>query len=86
MKGTFFKYNLWFGLRRGAVSEDERVSQCVQAFTSHLNALNKEAGNQARGIESCGVSAILGHVHYERVADHGPKRGIVTLKHPLVTK
>uniref|UniRef100_A0A914BV47 Glycogen debranching enzyme n=1 Tax=Acrobeloides nanus TaxID=290746 RepID=A0A914BV47_9BILA len=71
--------------RPGAASEEDRVQQCTQSFANHLSALNKEAANQAWGHENCGINAILGHVHYERVADHGPKRGDVTLKHPLVT-
>lgn len=73
-------------LRAGTTSEDERIQQCVQAFANHLNALNKEAASRADEIVNCGIDAILGHVHYERVADHGPKRGAITLSHPLVTK
>uniref|UniRef100_A0A0N4ZYY6 Glycogen debranching enzyme n=1 Tax=Parastrongyloides trichosuri TaxID=131310 RepID=A0A0N4ZYY6_PARTI len=31
------------------------------------------------------INAIMGHITYERVADHGPKLGLVTDNHPLVT-
>ena len=30
-----------------------------------------------------GLNAMIGHITYERVADHGPKKGAVTEKEPL---
>ncbi|KAH7710427.1 glycogen debranching enzyme [Aphelenchoides avenae] len=68
-----------------APSEDERIERCANAFRQHLETLNQEAGNVAFDHVFAAVNAIMGHVHYERVAGHGPRRGLVTDEAPLVT-
>ncbi|KAK0420621.1 hypothetical protein QR680_014798 [Steinernema hermaphroditum] len=71
--------------RDGAWSEDDRVNKCVSAFRGHLQYLNGEAGKKAWEHCSAGINAIIGHVTYERVAAHGPRRQKLTDTYPLVT-
>ncbi|TKR64493.1 hypothetical protein L596_025014 [Steinernema carpocapsae] len=71
--------------REGSWSEDDRVNKCVFAFRSHLQYLNGEAGKKAWEHCLAGIDAIIGHVTYERVAAHGPRREKLTKTYPLVT-
>ncbi|KAL6734396.1 hypothetical protein Aduo_004940 [Ancylostoma duodenale] len=71
--------------RDDASSEEDRVAKCTDAFRGHLNYLNEEGGKAAWEIVMAGLRAVMGHITYQRVADHGPKYGAVTEKNPLTT-
>ncbi|EYB99073.1 hypothetical protein Y032_0125g1273 [Ancylostoma ceylanicum] len=71
--------------RGDASSEEDRVAKCTEAFRGHLNYLNEEAGKAAWEIVMAGLRAVMGHITYERIADHGPKYGAVTERRPLTT-
>ncbi|KAK5982124.1 hypothetical protein GCK32_003796 [Trichostrongylus colubriformis] len=71
--------------RDDATSEEDRIAKCASAFRDHLHFLNGEAGKEAWEILMAGLRAVMGHICYERLADHGPKHGAVTPKHPLTT-
>nr|CDJ90340.1 Amylo-alpha-1 domain containing protein [Haemonchus contortus] len=71
--------------RDDATSEDDRLQKCSSAFRDHLHYLNGEAGKEAWEIVMSGLRAMMGHIHYQRLADDGPKLGAVTPKNPLTT-
>ncbi|RCN31732.1 putative glycogen debranching enzyme [Ancylostoma caninum] len=77
-----------FNRPRGDVSsEEDRVAKCTEAFRGHLCYLNEEgkSGKAAWEIVMAGLQAVMGHITYQRIADHGPKYGAVTEKNPLTT-
>ncbi|KAK6735058.1 hypothetical protein RB195_018326 [Necator americanus] len=71
--------------RDDASSDDDRVKKCADSFRNHLEYLNEEAGKAAWEIVMAGLRAVMGHITYQRTADHGPKFRAVTERHPLTT-
>ncbi|WKX94508.1 hypothetical protein Q1695_011636 [Nippostrongylus brasiliensis] len=71
--------------RDDAHSDEDRIAKCSASFREHLNHLNMEGGKVAWEILMAGLRAVMGHITYQRTADHGPKFGAVTPRHPLTT-
>uniref|UniRef100_A0A8L8K969 Amylo-alpha-1,6-glucosidase n=1 Tax=Heligmosomoides polygyrus TaxID=6339 RepID=A0A8L8K969_HELPZ len=63
--------------------------RCEMLFFAFLQATIRRvlfsAGKEAWEILMTGLRAIMGHITYQRIADHGPKFGAVTPRHPLTT-
>lgn len=75
-----------FNRQRGdAGSEEERVQKVVESFEKALHDKNMDAARQSWEVILAGLRAVMGHVSYERIADHGPKRGLVSPDSPLTT-
>ncbi|CAD6192035.1 unnamed protein product [Caenorhabditis auriculariae] len=71
--------------REGSWSEEHRREQCVNLFREHVEYLNGKAGADSWEIIMSGLNSVMGHIRYERTADHGPKRGRVDPENPLTT-
>ncbi|CAI5441641.1 unnamed protein product [Caenorhabditis angaria] len=71
--------------RGDASNENERIQKCVASFGEHLEKLNMKAGEESWNIILGGLNAVMGHISYERIADHGPKKGLVSPDSPLTT-
>ncbi|CAI4224223.1 unnamed protein product [Auanema sp. JU1783] len=69
----------------GCSSEEERIEICSSNFKNHLLHLNEEARKYAAEAVNEGLNAVMGHITYERCADHGPHKGRVCEKEPLTT-
>uniref|UniRef100_A0A914HEY4 4-alpha-glucanotransferase n=1 Tax=Globodera rostochiensis TaxID=31243 RepID=A0A914HEY4_GLORO len=61
------------------------ADESICRFVAHLNRINGDARRTVDGHIATAIDAIIGHVHYERVAENGPRKGAVTLNQPLVT-
>uniref|UniRef100_A0A1I7XD66 Glycogen debranching enzyme n=1 Tax=Heterorhabditis bacteriophora TaxID=37862 RepID=A0A1I7XD66_HETBA len=72
-------------VRNDTLCEDDRLLKCSASFRQHLEKLNIEGEKRAWDILLGGLSAVMGHIEYERVAPHGPKKGAVTVDEPLTT-
>ncbi|KAB5550573.1 hypothetical protein PHYPO_G00055230 [Pangasianodon hypophthalmus] len=62
------------------------IEDCCNWFRKKLEELNGEQYQEISYHQEQAVSCSIGTVSYERLADHGPKLGPVTRKHPLVTR
>lgn len=51
-----------------------------------MSFVTLSGGKAAWEIVMAGLRAVMGHITYERIADHGPKYGAVTEKRPLTTE
>ncbi|KAI6226176.1 Glycogen debrancher [Aphelenchoides fujianensis] len=71
-----------FGSTRG---RQERGRERPTAFRNHLHVLNQRKFEESMDILHSIVNATLGHVHYERVAPHGPRVPLIDAEHPLTT-
>ena len=60
-------------------------AECITQFNNHLNYLNEQTKHTIDGHVSSAIGAIMGHISYERVALHGPRKGAVTEESPLIT-
>uniref|UniRef100_A0A1I7U7N9 Glycogen debranching enzyme n=1 Tax=Caenorhabditis tropicalis TaxID=1561998 RepID=A0A1I7U7N9_9PELO len=75
-----------FNRHRGdAGTEEERVSRCVQSFHDALHQKNLDAAREAWEVILSGLRAVMGGITYERIADNGPKKGLVSEENPLTT-
>lgn len=61
------------------------AEEAIQHFRDHLDQLNAESLCTVNEHIAVAINAIIGHVLYERVAEHGRKLGKVVARHPLVT-
>ncbi|KAL3124734.1 hypothetical protein niasHT_001571 [Heterodera trifolii] len=66
-------------------TKDADIGESIGQFVAHLNRLNEDARRTVEGHILKAIEAIIGHVHYERVAANGPRKEAVTLSEPLVT-
>ncbi|MCJ8740307.1 hypothetical protein PDJAM_G00057350 [Pangasius djambal] len=62
------------------------IEDCCNWFRKRLEELNAEQYREINYHQEQAVNCSIGTVSYERLADHGPKLGPVTRKHPLVTR
>ncbi|KAL7074694.1 hypothetical protein ACQ4LE_006062 [Meloidogyne hapla] len=68
-----------------ALNKSSDLSECINLFNSHLINLNEQIKQTIDGHISSAIRAIIGHISYERVASHGPKKGLVNDSNPLLT-
>jgi len=61
------------------------LSESINLFNAHLIYLNEQVKQTIDGHISAAIGAIMGHISYERVASHGPKKGLITDSSPLLT-
>ncbi|XP_051556352.1 glycogen debranching enzyme-like isoform X3 [Myxocyprinus asiaticus] len=62
------------------------IEDCCNWLKKRLEELNSEQYREIQLHQEQAANCINGSVTYERLADHGPKLGPVTRKHPLVTR
>ncbi|XP_051552871.1 glycogen debranching enzyme-like isoform X1 [Myxocyprinus asiaticus] len=62
------------------------IEECCNWLKKRLEELNGEQYREIQHHQEQAANCINGTVTYERLADHGPKQGPVTRKHPLVTR
>ncbi|XP_030630081.1 glycogen debranching enzyme isoform X2 [Chanos chanos] len=62
------------------------IEDCCNWLRKRLEELNEEQYKEVHHHQEQAVNCTMGTVSYERLADHGPKLGPVTRKHPLVTR
>ncbi|XP_052470780.1 glycogen debranching enzyme isoform X1 [Carassius gibelio] len=62
------------------------IEDCCNWLRRRLEELNNEQYHEIRHHQEQATNCIDGTVSYDRIADHGPKLGPVTRKHPLVTR
>uniref|UniRef100_A0A8B9GX02 Glycogen debranching enzyme n=1 Tax=Astyanax mexicanus TaxID=7994 RepID=A0A8B9GX02_ASTMX len=62
------------------------IEDCCNWFRKRLEELNAEQFKEVNYHQEQATNCCMGTVSYERLADHGPKLGPVTRKHPLVTR
>uniref|UniRef100_UPI00398F3654 glycogen debranching enzyme-like n=1 Tax=Pristiophorus japonicus TaxID=55135 RepID=UPI00398F3654 len=62
------------------------IEECCSQIRTRLEQLNMDRLKEVQRHQEQAVNCTLGTVTYERLADHGPKLGPVTTKHPLVTR
>ncbi|XP_072219597.1 glycogen debranching enzyme isoform X2 [Leuresthes tenuis] len=67
-------------------SSPHHVEECCSWLKQRLNELNEEQHHIVDQHQEQAVNCIVGNVVYERLANHGPKLGLVTRKNPLVTR
>ncbi|XP_056148989.1 glycogen debranching enzyme-like isoform X2 [Lampris incognitus] len=67
-------------------SSPGHIEECCGWLTQRLNELNGEQYHIVHQHQEQAANCIVGNVVYERLADHGPKLGPVSRKHPLVTR
>ncbi|EGT54590.1 hypothetical protein CAEBREN_28219 [Caenorhabditis brenneri] len=72
-------------LRGDANSEEERVTRCVQSFKDALHQKNLDAARESWEVILAGLQAVMGGITYERIAENGPKKGLVSAENPLTT-
>lgn len=75
--------HLFRSYNRGNLAEENNVFESIRQEVEKINHTIEE--NFHHTYDAI-VNAILGHVHYERVAGHGPRLGKVTEVAPLLTK
>ncbi|CAK5018372.1 unnamed protein product [Meloidogyne enterolobii] len=61
------------------------MSESINLFNAHLIHLNEQVRQTIDGHISAAIGAIMGHVTYERVASHGPRKGLISDCSPLLT-
>ncbi|XP_063063067.1 glycogen debranching enzyme isoform X1 [Engraulis encrasicolus] len=62
------------------------IQDCCTKLKKKLEEINKEFMEEMHRHQEQATNCIMGTVSYERLADHGPKMGAVTRKHPLLTR
>ncbi|GAA6088245.1 glycogen debranching enzyme isoform X2, partial [Tachysurus ichikawai] len=62
------------------------IEDCCKWFKKRLEELNGEQYREISYHQEQAANCSIGTIFYERLADHGPKLGPVTRKHPLVTR
>uniref|UniRef100_A0A671PSY8 Glycogen debranching enzyme n=1 Tax=Sinocyclocheilus anshuiensis TaxID=1608454 RepID=A0A671PSY8_9TELE len=62
------------------------IEDCCNWLRRRLEELNGEQYHEIKHHQEQATICIVDTVSYERLADHGPKLGPVTRKHPLVTR
>uniref|UniRef100_A0A8C1NEI3 Glycogen debranching enzyme n=1 Tax=Cyprinus carpio TaxID=7962 RepID=A0A8C1NEI3_CYPCA len=62
------------------------IEDCCNWLRRRLEELNGEHYHEIKHHQEQATNCIAETVSYERLADHGPKLGPVTRKHPLVTR
>ncbi|XP_066547874.1 glycogen debranching enzyme isoform X1 [Amia ocellicauda] len=62
------------------------IDECCNWFRKRLEELNGERFKEIHYHQEQATNCIVGNVVYERIAEHGPKLGPVTMKDPLVTR
>uniref|UniRef100_A0A673H322 Glycogen debranching enzyme n=1 Tax=Sinocyclocheilus rhinocerous TaxID=307959 RepID=A0A673H322_9TELE len=62
------------------------IEDCCNWLRRRLEELNGEQYHEIKHHQEQATNCIADTVSYERLADHGPKLGPVTRKHPLVTR
>ncbi|TSN03381.1 Glycogen debranching enzyme [Bagarius yarrelli] len=62
------------------------IEDCCNWFRKRLEELNGEQYRETSYHQEQAANCSIGTVFYERLADHGPKLGPITRKHPLVTR
>ncbi|XP_069029313.1 glycogen debranching enzyme isoform X1 [Embiotoca jacksoni] len=67
-------------------SSPQAIEECCAWLKQKLNELNQEQHHVVHQHQEQAANCIVGNVVYERLAEHGPKLGPVTRKHPLVTR
>uniref|UniRef100_A0A8B9H0Y5 Glycogen debranching enzyme n=1 Tax=Astyanax mexicanus TaxID=7994 RepID=A0A8B9H0Y5_ASTMX len=70
----------------GSVNSPGAIEDCCNWFRKRLEELNAEQFKEVNYHQEQATNCCMGTVSYERLADHGPKLGPVTRKHPLVTR
>ncbi|XP_043941550.1 glycogen debranching enzyme isoform X2 [Protopterus annectens] len=66
--------------------EPSSVEECCTFLEKRLKELNEEKRRLVSYHQEQAVNCVLANVTYERLADHGPKLGPITRRHPLVTR
>ncbi|PIC44676.1 hypothetical protein B9Z55_004964 [Caenorhabditis nigoni] len=75
-----------FNRERGdAGNEEERIQKCVKSFEEALHQANLNAARESWEVILAGLRAVMGGISYERIAEHGPKKGRVSPENPLTT-
>ncbi|RCN32381.1 glycogen debranching enzyme, partial [Ancylostoma caninum] len=68
------------------LNEEGKSFSCVYTIPLGIVSLSTSSGGKAAWeIVMAGLQAVMGHITYQRIADHGPKYGAVTEKNPLTT-
>uniref|UniRef100_A0A3P9IX22 Glycogen debranching enzyme n=1 Tax=Oryzias latipes TaxID=8090 RepID=A0A3P9IX22_ORYLA len=67
-------------------SSPHHIEECCGWLRQRLNELNDEQKHIVHQHQEQAVNCVVGNVVYERLADHGPKLGPVSRRHPLVTR
>ncbi|KAF7223093.1 glycogen debranching enzyme isoform X2 [Nothobranchius furzeri] len=67
-------------------SSPQHIEECCGWLKQRLTELNEEQYQIVHQHQEQAVNCVLGNIVYERLADHGPKLGPITRKHPLVTR
>ncbi|CAB3411249.1 unnamed protein product [Caenorhabditis bovis] len=71
--------------RGDASDEEDRIRKCIGSLRGHLEHANLKQGEFSWGIIMDGLNAVIGHISYERVAGHGPRKGLVSPDSTLTT-
>ncbi|XP_042353402.1 LOW QUALITY PROTEIN: glycogen debranching enzyme-like [Plectropomus leopardus] len=67
-------------------SSPQHIEECCGWLRQKLNELNEEQHHIIHQHQEQAATCVVGNVVYERLADHGPKLGLVSKKNPLVTR
>lgn len=62
------------------------IEECCNWFRKRIEELNAEQYRQTCHHQEQAVNCLVGTVVYERIACDGPKLGLISRKHPLVTR
>lgn len=62
------------------------IEECCNWFRKRIEELNAEQYRQTSHHQEQAVNCLVGTVVYERIACDGPKLGLISRKHPLVTR
>ncbi|NWW55946.1 GDE enzyme, partial [Ifrita kowaldi] len=62
------------------------IEECCNWFRKRIEELNAEQYKQTSHHQEQAVNCLVGTVVYERIACDGPKLGLISRKHPLVTR
>lgn len=73
-------------LRNDAISEEDRIKKCSEAFGHKLEEMNQNIMREIRIHLTAAVENVLAGVRYQRLQPDGPKINLVSKKHPLVPK
>ncbi|XP_051556353.1 glycogen debranching enzyme-like isoform X4 [Myxocyprinus asiaticus] len=73
-------------MKSTSMNSPSAIEDCCNWLKKRLEELNSEQYREIQLHQEQAANCINGSVTYERLADHGPKLGPVTRKHPLVTR
>ncbi|XP_022256947.1 glycogen debranching enzyme-like, partial [Limulus polyphemus] len=73
-------------LRNDAVSEQDRINKCCEAFGHKLEEMNQNIMREVRIHLTAAIENVLAGVRYQHLQPDGPKIKLVSKKHPLVPK